>query len=198
MMQVNNLYTDKKVINIIDDASDLVFNLDDNQMLIVNCFFNDVKKMKIDVNQKSNSYFVINYAGFIRSDADLNVNVNVQGNDNKTVVNVRTIAESGHANFYASIKAFENSFNNEMIEDLKDINEDGTVTFMPILKIDTNEVQAEHYATIGNFDEKELFYLESKLISREKAKDILKKSFIYNLFSDEFLNMLNEGKEIDE
>ncbi len=195
---MNKIYTDKQVFNIIDDNKDLTLSLNDGQMVVINCFFYQIKDMNINIEQSNNSYLVINYAGYVHSDVNINMDVNVLGNGNKTVINVRTIDEKNHANFNVSVQANEHTINNEIVEDLKAINEDGTITFMPILKIDTNEVQAEHYATIGGLDEKELFYLESKMLSTKTAKEILKKSFIYNLFSDTFKSMLGEGKEEDE
>lgn len=195
---MNKIYTDKQVINIIDDNKDLTMSLNDGQMVIINCFFKQIMDMNINISQSDNSYLVINYAGYVQRDAIVNVDVKVTGNSNKTVINVRTIEENGHADFNVSVKANEHTINNEITEDLKAINEEGTITFMPILQIDTNEVQAEHFATIGGLDEKELFYLESKMLSTDTAKNLLKKSFIYNLFSDNFKMMLGEGEEKDE
>lgn len=198
MVKMNNLYVDKKVINIIDDNKDLDFSLKDDQMLVINMFFNSIKDIKININQESNSYIVINYSGYVYENANIDINCNIRGNNNKTVINVRTISESGHGNYGASVFASSNSKNNDIIEDLKAINENGSITFMPILKIDTNDVIAEHFATIGGINEEELFYLESKGISKEKGKEIIKKKFITNLFSSEFKQMLEKGKEQDE
>lgn len=198
MIAMNKIYKDKKVINIIDEVNDLNYCLEDNQMLIINCFFNNVNDMQIVVKQTNNSYLVINYAGYIFNDAKVNIFVEVVGNDNKTVINVRNISEENHATFDVNVHTGENTKNNEITEDLKAINEEGTITYMPILQVDTNEVSAEHYATIGNLDEKELFYLESKGISTNKAKELLKISFMYNLFSDAFIRMLDNRKDESE
>ena len=195
---MNKIYCDKKVINIIDEASNLTFSLKNSQMLVINCYFKKSSDLQINVCQENDSYLVINYAGYIQSDVNIDINVEVSGNNNKTVIKTRTIAEKNHANFNVSVKVKEKTKNNEITEDLKAISEKGTISFMPILKIDTNEVNAEHFATIGGFDEKELFYLESKGLSTNMAKEILKISFINNLFSDAFLSMLDNGKELHE
>ena len=198
MVTMNKIYKDKKVINIIDDASDLDLHLSENQMVIINCFFYDISNMRININQLSNSYLVINYAGYVQNNANVFININVNGNNNTAIVNARTIAEKNHTTFEVKIKANEKTSNNEITEDLKAINEEGSISFLPILQVDTNEVSAEHYATIGGFDKKNLFYLEAKGISTKMAKDILKRSFINCLFSDNFLKMLNNGKEKNE
>lgn len=198
MVIMNKLYKDRKVINIIDDNTNLKIEVEKDNMIIINCFFDNIQDMQIDVKQFDDSYLVINYAGFIRENANVNINVDVIGNNNKTVVNTRTISQKNHATFDVKIKANESTQNNDIIEDLKAINEEGTVTFLPVLQVDTKEVNASHYATIGGFDKNELFYLESKGLSTNKAKDILKRSFIENLFSDNFLKMLNDRKEEHE
>ncbi|MBR4231002.1 MAG: SufD family Fe-S cluster assembly protein [Bacilli bacterium] len=195
---MNKLYKDRKVINIIDDNTNLKIEVEKDNMIIINCFFDNIQDMQIDVKQFDDSYLVINYAGFIRENANVNINVDVIGNNNKTVVNTRTISQKNHATFEVKIKANESTQNNDIIEDLKAINEEGTVTFLPVLQVDTKEVNASHFATIGGFDKNELFYLESKGLSTNKAKDILKRSFIENLFSDNFLKMLNDRKEEHE
>lgn len=198
MVIMNKLYKDRKVINIIDDNTNLKIEVEKDNMIIINCFFDNIQDMQIDVKQFDDSYLVINYAGFIRENANVNINVDVIGNNNKTVVNTRTISQKNHATFEVKIKANESTQNNDIIEDLKAINEEGTVTFLPVLQVDTKEVNASHFATIGGFDKNELFYLESKGLSTNKAKDILKRSFIENLFSDNFLKMLNDRKEEHE
>ena len=198
MVIMNKLYKDRKVINIIDDNTNLKIEVEKDNMIIINCFFDNIQDMQIDVKQFDDSYLVINYAGFIRENANVNINVDVIGNNNKTVVNTRTISQKNHATFEVKIKANESTQNNDIIEDLNAINEEGTVTFLPVLQVDTKEVNASHFATIGGFDKNELFYLESKGLSTNKAKDILKRSFIENLFSDNFLKMLNDRKEEHE
>ena len=195
---MNKIYKDKKVINIIDNNTNLNINVEKDNMIIINCFFDNIQDMQIDVKQFDDSYLVINYAGFIKENANVNVSVDIDGNNNKTVVNIRTISQKNHATFDVKVKANERTKGNDIIEDLKAINEEGTVTFLPILQVDTNEVNASHFATIGGFDKNELFYLESKGLSTKMAKDILKRSFIENLFSDNFLKMLNDRKEEHE
>ena len=195
---MNKIYKDKKVINIIDNNTNLNINVEKDNMIIINCFFDNIQDMQIDVKQFDDSYLVINYAGFIKENANVNVSVDIDGNNNKTVVNIRTISQKNHAIFDVKVKANERTKGNDIIEDLKAINEEGTVTFLPILQVDTDEVNASHFATIGGFDKNELFYLESKGLSTKMAKDILKRSFIENLFSDNFLKMLNDRKEEHE
>lgn len=48
----------------------------------------------------------------------------------------------------------------------------------PQLVIDANDVKCSHGATIGQIDSQELFYLQSRAISKDDAKQMLAKAFI--------------------
>jgi len=195
---MNKILTNKKVVNIVNESSDLYYQVNDNEMLVINYYNDNQKKINIELRQSANSYVVLNVSSIIKNDALVNISSYVTGNDNRTIINVRTICEANEGTFNVIVKANENTKNNEIIEDLKGINENGNIIFNPILEVDTNEIDAQHFATIGSFDKNELFYLQTKGISLKSAYNLLKKSFIYNLFSDEFIDLLNKGKEKDE
>ncbi|RYZ60347.1 MAG: Fe-S cluster assembly protein SufD [Proteobacteria bacterium] len=55
---------------------------------------------------------------------------------------------------------------------------DAEVDSRPQLAIDANDVKCSHGATIGQIDAQELFYLQSRCISREDAKRMLATAFI--------------------
>jgi len=57
----------------------------------------------------------------------------------------------------------------------------------PILYIDTDDIDANHSALIGDFEEDELFYLESRGISRSNAYNLLIKGFLNSGIDDEKL-----------
>ena len=191
---MNKLIMNKKVINIINNSQDLDYEIN-NEMVIINLFSEKAKSMNINIKQKENSYLVINYGCLFYDNIEININGQIIGNNNRCIINLRALAEQNHANINVCVKASENTIGNVIIEDLKGLNENGTITFMPILEINTNEVDASHYATIGSLDEKELFYLQTKGLDLNTSISLLKKSFIYNLFSDEFINEINKGKE---
>ncbi len=48
----------------------------------------------------------------------------------------------------------------------------------PQLAIDANDVKCSHGASIGQIDEQELFYLQSRAISRDDAKAMLASAFV--------------------
>ena len=198
MKKVNNILMDKKVINLIDNVKDLMYDVKDNEMLIINIFNSNMTSFAINTKQYNNSYVVINFAGFINKDGNINIESLIEGDNNHYIINFHGIASSCHGTIKANVHVKPGTKNNEVKEDLKGILEEGTLNFMPILEIDTSEVKAEHYATIGHYPLEELFYLQTKGISKEEAIKILKKSFLFNLFDKEFLKQINYGKEQDE
>lgn len=198
MMKMNRIEMKKKIINLINDNHDLNLTLEDNEMIVINCFLNNIDNLNISVTQKNNSKLVLNYSGFVKSNATVNYNGVILGNNNECIINMRVIAESAEGNFNVVVKAAENTINNEVIENLKGINEDGTITFIPVLEVDTNMVEASHFATIGPLDKNQIFYLQSKGVSIKSACKLLKKSFLNSLFSEEFISSLNKGKEYNE
>jgi Fe-S cluster assembly protein SufD len=54
---------------------------------------------------------------------------------------------------------------------------------IPALEIKNNDVKAGHAATIGKADPEELFYLQSRGINEQTAKDILVKAFFESLLA---------------
>ena len=48
----------------------------------------------------------------------------------------------------------------------------------PKLEIEANEVKASHAATVGRIDEEEIFYLQSRGISRENAEKVIVEGFL--------------------
>ena len=192
MIKMNKIKGNKKVINVINKNENIDINTNRNDIVILNYFNNNASSMDIKINQSDDSYVVINYVIINQREINININGEIKGNNNKIIINVRALVENSHANINVCVKVDSDTLNNEVIEDLKGINEEGTITFMPILEVDTNDVDAEHYAVVGSFDENKLFYLQSKGLSLNEAKRLLKNSFIFNLFSDEFINMIDK------
>lgn len=182
----------RNVIEIINDSKDLEFDVKDNEEVIVNYYNSDAKDISINIKQRSNSKFVLNFVSLENSDAKVIINGLISGNNNINVINVRTISQKGISTFDVNVKVENNTKNNEIIEDLKGINDGGGVTLLPILEIDTNEVNASHFATVGNFDKNQIFYLLSKGVSENVVYDILKRSFLYGLFNKEFIEKIEK------
>jgi len=58
------------------------------------------------------------------------------------------------------------------------VGENSRAEAIPELEIESNEVKASHAATVGRIDEEQLFYLQSRGLTREEAQDLIIKVFL--------------------
>lgn len=182
----------KNVIDIINSNDD-INKVIDNEELIINFYNSNLDNININVTQKDNSKLVINFVSLVSKHINVDIKSTITGDNNKCVINVRTISENELSTFNVVVKANSNTHNNEIIEDLKGINEGGSVTLLPILEIDTNDVNASHFATVGTFDKNIVFYLESKGLTYETVYSMLKKNFLHGIYNEDFIEKI-EGK----
>jgi Fe-S cluster assembly protein SufD len=71
---------------------------------------------------------------------------------------------------------------NQSIDNLL-LSKDAVINVKPELEIYSDDVRCSHGATIGDLDEKLLFYLRSRGIEEEKAKIMLVDAFIKSVLS---------------
>ncbi len=64
------------------------------------------------------------------------------------------------------------------------LSDDARVTTEPQLMIEADDVKASHGATMGQLQPDEVFYLQSRGINAQTAKQILLKGFVHDLFQD--------------
>ncbi len=195
---MNNIIMNKKVLNIINESNDLNIKVNKDEMVILNYYNDNQESLNINTEQINDSYLIVNIASKVKQDIKVNINSMITGNNNRLVINVRVIGLENNGVYNVVAKVNENTQDNEVVEDLKGLIRDSQITLIPILEIDTNEVDAAHYATVGSFNNEELFYLKSKGIEESKAKDLLQKNFINSLFSDDFIKLIDERKENNE
>lgn len=188
---MNKLQWNKKVVNVLNDNNDIKFNLAHHDMVVLNYFCDNQQNININIVQTYNTYFVLNLTGIINEACTINIINNISGNNNTSIINVRALGNAD-AIINVEVKVSDGTANNKTIQNLKGINENGSLTILPIFEIDTNNVDAEHFVTVGPYDKNTLFYLQSKGISLESAYKLLQKSFLYSLFSDEFLEIINK------
>ena len=71
------------------------------------------------------------------------------------------------------------------------LSDDASVQCTPFLEIYADDVKCSHGSAIGSFDEKQLFYLMTRGLSRAESRKLLMKGFLKDLAGDTF------EKEID-
>jgi Fe-S cluster assembly protein SufD len=95
------------------------------------------------------------------------------------------LSNSSFASYDGSVLAGENCPQVNSSQLINTILQDNAkVSVKPNLKIYHDEVECSHGCTCGSFDEEELFYLQSRGLTEEKAKKILTRSFAREVFPD--------------
>lgn len=162
---------------------DLTINLEDNSTLVFNRFGNlSNNETKIVINQGNNTNLELNEAFISDSDSKLVITNNINGNNNKSDIIVRAI---GSSFIKANLNVLKNTINNELKEDLKGLELDNSkISIIPNMLVASSEVSANHFVTIGNVREEDLFYLRSKGLTRNNAINLLKTGFLVSIFKD--------------
>lgn len=73
------------------------------------------------------------------------------------------------------------------------IGEGAEVDTKPELQIDTDDIKCSHGATIGRFDDDELFYLMSRALRRDQAERLLGQAYVGDLIEAENVASLREA-----
>ena len=103
------------------------------------------------------------------------------GNNSKNNINIHGISDSGYSKVIVDGLVRENTFNNELNENIKLLNiNDGVSNIYPNMFINTKNVVANHSASISTINEDYLFYLMSRGINKEKSIDLILDGFLEN------------------
>lgn len=117
------------------------------------------------ISKNTEKYDILIYHNNVETNSEILTNgVNIC--DGKLKFNVSSFVPNGNKNCNVS--------QNNRIINLTD----NQCIIKPNLYIDEYDVSANHSALIGNFDEKELFYLQSRGINRDSAVKLLTKGFL--------------------
>ncbi len=157
---------------------DLTLILEDEANLDI--LFKDVMLEKRIVNIIAYNNTFLNYKESFSSslNTELLINNKILGNNNKSLMKIRTISKDKKVKINVLADVDEETVDNELIEDIKGINEGGLIEVLPNMEINTSEVMANHYVTISNLSPQDLFYLESKGLSKEASKKLILEGFL--------------------
>jgi len=184
---INEIITNEElnlVINILDHAS-LVYN----RIGIVR------NNTKLIINQNNNTKLYFKESFVADNNSLLKIENNILGNNNISEITVRTIAKDSNILVDATLNVNSGTENNVVKEDLRGLEkEEGKITIIPNMLVSSENVEANHNVTISSVREDELFYLTTKGLSEDSAKDLLEKGFLINIFNDE--NIKIKLKEI--
>ena len=166
---------------ILKPISDINLNiiLNDEATLDLSLFLEDTKlNTKLYIIQENNTKFILKES--ISSNNKINVQIinKVKGYNNTSNIKLRCISFKEKMQISVLADVSKESYNNEIIEDIKGLNEGGIVSILPKMEINTNEVMANHYVTIGKVSNTDLFYLKSKGLSENVAKNLILNGFL--------------------
>ena len=164
------------------DLEELNIIIEDNNKFIINEYSEIEKKdYKISIIQYNNTEFIYNHSFKSNKLYNLDINIELKGNNSKNLINIHGINDFGKSNIKVDGKVLENTKDNELDEKIKILNiNNGSSSIFPNMLIDTKNVIANHAASITNINEDYLFYLNSKGIKDEQAKELIINGFLDN------------------
>ena len=160
----------------------ITYNIDSNCNVVINKLSKDSNdKVTINVNDRDSIVdihnSIINYGS---NTYKVTVNHKEESSTSK-IVNHAINVNDNEFKFIIDGVIDKKAINTKLRQDNKIINlNEGKSYILPDLIVDNSEIEAEHSAYIGTFDEDKIFYLESRGIRREDAEKLLIKAFLLN------------------
>lgn len=161
---------------------DLDIKLNKESNLTLNIFLIDSSiNIKTDLLVRSN----LSLNNSILNSIDSNNHIIVNHLEDKSISNIRNHGYSKNkaklvfnveGNVIKNANKCICNQDNQIIE-----NENSFSTILPILLIDNYDIEASHAAYVGEFKEKELFYLQTRGISLEDSKFLLLNAFLLGI-----------------
>ena len=105
----------KKNIDIINDCNDINLEIND-EIVVINFFCSNQNNININIIQKDNSKLVINYSSIINNNCTCNINVDVIGNKNTTIINNHIYAMEKESVFNVIVKVNKFTKDNNVID----------------------------------------------------------------------------------
>ncbi len=190
--------TNNVVINELNDCNiiqKLIINIHDNSTLTLNIFNQKASlNLDIEINIYDNGKFYGNIGLIANTENHLNVTTNMFKDNIENILNIKGISKKdGYFNIKVDGNVQKNTYNNMMKESIKILNLNAKENkILPNMLVATNEVKADHFVTISNISEPELFYLMSKGINRNLASKILEKAFIFSLYDEKVKKIIDK------
>lgn len=163
-------------ILFLDSDIELTINTKNN--LILNIFSVDTSlKETINLNH-DNIKFNYTYSTINKNNNRYKIDVNHLGNNIESYIVSHGINLENDLSFTINAKVPNEIIGVKTTQDSRIILEDGTALIKPNLLVDIDEVEANHSAYIGSFNEDEMFYLKTRRICEKDAIKLLAKSFL--------------------
>lgn len=192
---MNKIILDKESVINLDIKENSICNIgkyynikelnvlvEDNVKFIINHYSEVLENdLKINIIQNNNSIFNYNHSFKCNKLYNLDINIEMRGNNSKNNINIHGISDNGKSNIKVDGSVYKNTIDNELDEKVRVINMNEGYTYIyPNMFIDTKNVVANHAASITNISKDYLFYLNSKGIKDEEAINMIINGFLDN------------------
>lgn len=128
---------------------------------------------------------------------NLNIKINHIAGNNKARVVVKTVLkDSANFNFTGLINILKKAHKSDsyLTQNNLLVSKHAVCNSSPQLSIKADNVKASHGATVGGFNENELFYLQTRGVCNQKCKKLLEDSFLLQTFGKSANIVLQELK----
>lgn len=188
---LNNLIINDKIVYIkgrvsinkidISNIKEGIIVLEDNASLIIHDII-DIEGINGNLSIISNNNTNLDLGLGISSKGKNTFNIinRLVGNNNKSNIKIRVVSEEySYINMKLTGIIESNTKNNDYTEDIKYLNlYPETIICLPELIVNSNDTEANHLMSVGNVNEEELFYLESRGINKKDSIEMIKRGFL--------------------
>jgi Fe-S cluster assembly protein SufD len=146
------------------------------------------KEFSIDIKLEGRGAKASLLGAFFLTNTDqvkLDVNIEHAAPDTSSDTLIKSVlTDRSQGGFYGLVKINKGAKNTNTFfrEDALLLSDTAKAEAIPSLEIDENEVKAGHASTVGPVDEEQLFYLESRGITRKEANQLLVKGFLSHIY----------------
>ncbi len=193
-----NVNSDNKLIIIGTSNYSVKINVNDNCQLIVNSL-NKNNSVNVNITLNKNSSVIYNHSVVASNDSINNFNIEHLSNDSTSILNNNGINRGNNKLFFTINGVIpKNLLNINCNQSSKILNYNvGDSKIIPNLIIDSNDIIANHAAYIGEINEEELFYLQSRGLEKNSIEKLMYKGTMLGKMEldkekEEFNQILNE------
>lgn len=180
---------------ILDKNCNDTILIDQNSSKKISLFDNSkLGEINLKFDIESNANIEINILSIAKNNKKINVIFNHLHNNANSLCDVKIIGQKT-ANVYVEIKSIipkETSGKTKQLINGLLTSDLASITTLPILKIDSEYVKAEHSVNIGSINKEFLFYLQSKNINYEEATKLILNNFFYKFINDSTKKQLDK------
>lgn len=179
-----NIYTS---LFIKDLENDITLSVWENSKVDIYAFFSKNSPKNISIYQKDNSSKLHVKGLFIWENNNLvsNISSHISGNNSVSQIHIISIVKESHIGIDSSIHISKDSQKIEASLDLENIfiGKKGTLSSLPNLFIDSNDVQVSHSSKTHRIEEDKLFYLGSRWLDTQSSIKLMTESYFKKTFT---------------